>query len=105
MTWSKKHLGLIGYLLLALGVAIGFYFLNQSRVALCALRHDLDDRITASEIALHRGDVFLRKHPHGAFGFSRRDIELSIQAQRRQLKNSLHSRRALGAVRCGKTTE
>lgn len=104
MSWTRRHLALIGYLVLALGVAIGFYFLNQSRVALCALRVDLDSRIISQTNSITRGEAFLHDHPQGAFGFSKRDIQLSIDSQKRALRNSYRTRKALNAVRCGKTT-
>jgi len=100
--WARKHLALIGYAILAIGIAIGFYFLNQSRVALCVLREDLNDRIETQSDSVNRGYQFLKEHPRGAFGFTRRDIQVSIGAQRRSLENSKRTRNSLDGVWCGK---
>lgn len=59
---------------------------RQQGEAICTLRHDLEHRISQS-------NDFLDKHPHGAFGFSRAQIEKSINDQSRTIK-------ALAGVSC-----
>jgi len=103
--WLRNHLGLIGYLVLAIGVAIGFYFLNQSRTALCALRLDQDQRIEAQQDSIIRARDFLVHNPHGGFGFTRKEILIQVSTQQRLLDNTVRSRNALDSLWCGKGTQ
>jgi len=114
--WARKHLALIGYLILAVGIGIGFYFLNQSRVALCALHEDLNDRILSQQQSIDNGVKFLcppvvraKLHCHppraGGFGLTKSELEVSVKtqiaAQRRSLENSRRTKDALEVVWCG----
>lgn len=100
----RTHYPLVGYLILSFGIVLGFYFLNQSRSSLCALRTDLDQRIVGQRKSIRQGGAFLKSHPHGAFGFTRKEIQISISGQQRTLENSLRTRQALGSLWCGKRT-
>lgn len=57
-----------------------------ARKGLCYLRRDVERRVDEQR-------SFLKRHPNGAFGFSKQDIQRSI-------KNSERSITALMAVKC-----
>jgi hypothetical protein len=61
---------------------------SENRIALCALRHDLKNRVETST-------TFLEKHPNGALGYSAAAIELQIEGQKRTID-------ALGSLNCPK---
>ena len=85
---SLRNLGILTMVTFLLLVAGGLYFLKvnhdlgeqgrQARTAICVLRHDLQERVTASEL-------FLRTHPDGFDGVSAADIQASINGQRRTI--------------------
>lgn len=117
MRFLRLHSGLIGYLLLAVGIVIGFYFLNQTRVALCNLRVDLAQRIESQQESINQGVKFLcppsvqKKlgcHPprEGGFGLTKDELIIAtktqLAGQRRALENSKRTRTALGSLYCGK---
>jgi hypothetical protein len=60
---------------------------NQNTRALCALRHDLEQRVSA-------GGRFLADHPRGIPGVPAKTLRQSIDGQRRTI-------RALRSVDCG----
>lgn len=52
---------------------------TSSTVALCALRHDLEDRVKS-------GEQFLKSHPLGVAGIPAATIRTGIDGQRRTIK-------------------
>jgi ABC-type transporter Mla subunit MlaD len=52
---------------------------RQTVKALCALRHDLEQRVAG-------GEQFLREHPHGIPGFPAETVRTSIAGQRRTIR-------------------
>lgn len=70
---------LYGIVALLVLVAVFAFFANrQSTEALCALRGDLERRVSTSE-------EFLREHPNGIAGISARDIQDGIDNQQRTI--------------------
>jgi hypothetical protein len=59
---------------------------SQSTGALCALRHDLEQRVSD-------GEAFLAGHPHGIPGIPAKTLQQSIDGQKRTIK-------ALQVVEC-----
>lgn len=65
---------------LALGTAgLAWSSARGNQDALCALRHDLQDRVAVSE-------RFLAEHPEGALGLSAKTIRTSLDGQRRTIR-------------------
>lgn len=59
---------------------------RQTNASLCALRHDLEERVRG-------GEAFLLDHPHGIPGIPARTLRVSLSGQRRTI-------RALGNLSC-----
>jgi len=88
-----SRLPLVGYLVLVLVIAFSLYSQEgqikrneQARVALCALRQDLDLRIASSS-------DFLVTHPQGIPG-------IPASLIRQSLTNSVRTRKSLNVLDC-----
>lgn len=73
--------------LAALLIIFTVYRNNQTRVALCALRVDIDQRIAGSQ-------DFLKKHPNGIPGL------IPAGVIRVNIRNSQRTRKALDVLSC-----
>lgn len=67
------------YLIVLAAAAVVWHDSHQTTASLCALRADVERRISA-------GEQFLAEHPHGTAGIPAASISVNIAGQRRTVK-------------------
>lgn len=86
-TWTRTLIALLLVLMVLAGGSVGFYlFIRSQQIeegaetheAVCALKHDLEDRVGLSE-------RFLLQHPRGAPGIPAVTIRESVRNQQRTI--------------------
>ncbi len=77
---------------------------RQARDAICVLRIDLQSRIKTSEERIANSITFLDKHPNGAFGLSKDEIQATIDSDLRAVDGQRMTLKSLSIVKC-KTKE
>lgn len=82
-SFTGRHSALLGFIccLVLLGGTNAYTYRNSARTthALCALRHDLEIRVSS-------GEAFLKDHPHGIPGISAKQIKDGLRNQKRTIE-------------------
>lgn len=78
----------------------GLHSANTTRQALCTLRGGYDDDIAVRAKQVQPNRRFVRKHPHGALGFTQAQLRKSVRDNETALAVLRERRKALSILHC-----